>query len=1143
MTDDPNDSTDDGASTTIEPSRRRMLSTLLGASALAGVGLDAGTGRARGAPGDHSAALGLVPTDRVTHTATASGNWDGPGTWDAGVPGTDARVYIPAGTTVTLAGETARLHWLRVDGTYRVDPTTDSHLRVETVVTGESSRFEVGTETQPIQAGVTAGTTFLDRGPIDTDYDPGRRSRGLLTLGEVAIHGADKTEWNEVATFPKSGDNQLELMGAPEGWRADDRVVVAPVKEPDNAEVETVRGVDGPTVGLVGSLDHDHVPPADDLPVHVANLTRSVRFESENTDVPRRGHLMFMTEEGVVVENAGMYGLGRTDKSKPFTDPQGQTEPGTNPKARYALHFHKTGIDRSQTPHEVRGCAVDGSPGWGIVNHHSYAHVTDCVAHDVLGAAFVTEAGDEQGSFERNVAIKSEGSGEVFASRANEDSPDSPSQHHIDDFGHSGHGFWMHSPGVAVEDNVAAGQADYAFVYWGIPLDEEGIDRRTDNLIKNGVIVPANYPKEYGTFNRNGGANAPDAETETHIAQGYVTIRSFADNTAYASGSGLALRWMKPPHKSGQLRHTDYEDYNTIEGFTAYGIYRDGENPFRGGNGISLTWSSHCWVKDCRLVGTGTGRGINRSTDIYHIENVAVQDTTVEGFVVGIVASPGPYQIIAGCRLDNERTNVRSLAGDHHSSSTLWLHNNVFRGADHNLFRHYVSSRSSFMSFFDVEAVLVDNQRELYNLHEDGNNVRLDDRKLYFDYQLPDVDPFEKLNDNGRIPQQDSTRAAAAYVKHPRDRYTFSRVPNVPNRLNDLDELLGLTNRQLDRRYDLPASGTMVPDDAERTDFVRRAWETPAEGTDVDLDSDTMPPKLPGMALGEPPTATIDGPDTATAGETATFTGSASDPDGDAITDYEWSVNSSSGSGSEFSHTFDQPGTDTVSLTVTDETDRTGTTTHEIEIAEQSSDPATLQVSDATVATGDTTDVTVTADQIPDGLAAVSLTVSVDDTGVATIRNGTPAGEFSFSDVDVSDGRASVEILDNADIIQPDQPDATIATLEVAGSSQGTATLSLDVESMTDDTGESVRPSVEAGTVTVDPTIPPVEDGLAPPRDPDGDGDFEDVNGNRNVEYSDVVALSNNAGSDPIASHADAFDFAGGGNVDSADLMALLEEL
>jgi len=1141
MTDDPNDSIDDGASTTIEPSRRRMLSTLLGASALAGAGLDAGTGRARGAPGDHSAALGLVPTDRVTHTATASGNWDDPGTWDAGVPGTDARVHIPAGTTVTLAGETARLHWLRVDGTYRVDPTTDSHLRVETVVTGESSRFEVGTETQPIQAGVTAGTTFLDRGPIDTDYDPGRRGRGLLTLGEVDIHGTAKTEWNEVATFPKSGDNQLELMGAPEGWRAGDRVVVAPVEEPDNAEVETVRDVSGLTVGLVGSLNHDHVPPEDDLPVHVANLTRNVRFESENTDVPRRGHLMFMTEEGVVVESAGMYGLGRTDKSRPLTNPQGQSPPGSNPKARYALHFHKTGVDRSRTPHEVHGCAVDGSPGWGIVNHHSYVTVTDCVSYDVLGAGFVTEGGDEQGTFKRNIAIKSEGSGQNAAYRANEGGIISPAELSIDDFGHAGHGFWMHSPGTVVEDNVAAGHADFGFFYWGIPLDEAGgIDRGSEHYIRFGVMVPANYPKEYGTFNRNDANSSPGAETDTHIAQGYVTIRSFTDNTAYAVGSGVGLRWMKPQHHSGQKRHTNYEDYNKIERFTAYGIHREGESPFTGGNGIALTWSSHVWIDDCRLVGTGHGRGINRGIDLYAISNVMVQDSDVRGFQVGVCASPGPEGIIAGCTLDNERTNVRSLAGEMHKNSTLWLHNNTYRGADHNLFRHFIIARHSFVNFFGAR-LNPDSSIKFLRLRA-KNNVRLDDQKLYFDFQLPDVKPFQVVNEHGRVRSQESELAVARRIESD-FADEFDSNPRVPDEASRPENLVGLTNRQLDEKYGLKAAGSMVPEAAERTDFVRRAWVAPAEGTDVDVDSDTMPPELPGMALGDAPAVDIEGPTTAGPGSELTFRSSVSDPGGGTVEEYEWSVEDSTETGAELTHTFAEAGRYTVALSVTTGDGRTATATQDIDVATDGRDSVTLRVENGTVDPDGTTRVAVTADPIPDGLAAVSLTVSVDDTGVATIRNGTPAGEFSFSDVDVSDGRASVKILDDADVIQPDQPDATIATLEVAGSSQGTATLSLGVESMTDDTGESVRPSVEAGTVTVDPTIPPVEDGLAPPRDPDGDGDFEDVNGNGNVEYSDVVALSDNAGSDPIASHADAFDFAGGGNVDSADLMALLEEL
>src|SRR5207248_6298728 len=96
----------------------------------------------------------------------------------------------------------------------------------------------------------------------------------------------------------------------------------------------------------------------------------------------------------------------------------------------------------------VRGCVVVNSPGWGFVNHSSNIDMEDNVAFNVAGAAFVTEAGDEIGSFRRNLAVRSVGSGADTVARVK-----------LQDFGHEGDGFWLQGGGVAVEQNVAVGQA------------------------------------------------------------------------------------------------------------------------------------------------------------------------------------------------------------------------------------------------------------------------------------------------------------------------------------------------------------------------------------------------------------------------------------------------------------------------------------------------------------------------------------------------------------------------------------------------------------------------------------------------------------------------------------------------------------
>src|SRR5262249_55566825 len=128
----------------------------------------------------------------------------------------------------------------------------------------------------------------------------------------------------------------------------------------------------------IAPLDRDHPVPASDLAMYVANVTRNVRLESQNAqEIRRRGHAMFMHSDHVLLANAGFYDLGRTDKRNPVQDPRLDAQKqlvagtGTNPRGRYAVHFHRTGVHSRQTPIPVKGCAVVNSPGWGYVNHSS----------------------------------------------------------------------------------------------------------------------------------------------------------------------------------------------------------------------------------------------------------------------------------------------------------------------------------------------------------------------------------------------------------------------------------------------------------------------------------------------------------------------------------------------------------------------------------------------------------------------------------------------------------------------------------------------------------------------------------------------------------------------------------------------------
>ena len=228
-------------------------------------------------------------------------------------------------------------------------------------------------------------------------------------------------------------------------------------------EVRTIAAIIGNNVILNKPLTYNHLPAASDLEVHVANVTRNAVIESETTITSRRGHVMFMHNPDVNIGYAGFYKLGRTDKSQAINDPVVnadwtlQAGTGTNARARYSVHFHRTGTSDAQDAASVLGSAVVDSPGWGFVNHSGYVDFTSNVAFDVNGAAFSTEVGNEIGGFYGNIAIGTTGTGSAEEANAREK---------FNDFGFQGDGFWFQGGGVSVIGNISAGNQENGFFYY-----------------------------------------------------------------------------------------------------------------------------------------------------------------------------------------------------------------------------------------------------------------------------------------------------------------------------------------------------------------------------------------------------------------------------------------------------------------------------------------------------------------------------------------------------------------------------------------------------------------------------------------------------------------------------------------------------
>jgi len=767
-------------------SRRSMLASV--GAGVAGLALG-GVAEPAVASGESRPPAEYADASSPTTTATSDGSWSDGATWDNGVPAAGQAVRIDPGVTITVDGTTEDIKTLDVAGTLTFATDTDSDLRVETIVTRPDSTTHIGTESSPIQQGSEARITFVHHEDIsEKDNDPERVSKGLLTMGELEIHGAEKTSWDGLASAPTAGDTTIELSSAPTNWTEGDELVIPGLDPHTNEDEErTIASVSGSTVELDAALEHDHVPPENNLDVelraYALNLTRNVVLESEvqETDpdrekrINRQGHMMVM-QPAQSLHNFRTIHLGRTNKKFKIDNPRhgSETSDGDepNPQARYAVHTHMTGLDAE--PHDFSGVVAQNSPGWGIVNHHSHANVRDSITYQVYGAGFVGESGPERGTFERCFALRSRGSPNNRRLADRETHPE---------FGHEGNGFWFQGPGIAMEDCVAAGHDSYAYGIWGEPLyNHPKFDGEVSFSTDGGAATldneVGNYPDELAIED---GLLPSDADTGGATKSSYLTLKSFTNNTVFASGGGLDFADF-----NFRGRATDEE--SVVETFTVYNIRSFGGYGDFGGNrageggkcAVAQRYANHLFVKNPQFCnnGVGGGHGIRRN---FYPESGHEEGGVIEGFDVGIeTIDSGTEPIRDVTFVDN---NVDIDQKPLHDNGPLSIHlENIDFG----------DSGTGFDLSFSWGHTATS------KLFSDSTRFTLDGEPVYFEQQAPEYVPFEdgdigKLKFTGQLPG----------------------VLGVSSKEEAKAAVAGKTNEELQAEFGTSIYGELIPSEAE----------------------------------------------------------------------------------------------------------------------------------------------------------------------------------------------------------------------------------------------------------------------------------------------------------------------------------------
>lgn len=236
----------------------------------------------------------------------------------------------------------------------------------------------------------------------------------------------------------------------------------------------------------------------------------------------------------------------------------------------------------------------------------------------------------------------------------------------------------------------------------------------------------------------------------------------------------------------------------------------------------------------------------------------------------------------------------------------------------------------------------------------------------------------------------------------------------------------------------------------------------------------------------------------------------------------------------------DDPGTYEITVAVaSNESVITGTQS----ITVQSTGVAVTTTPDhVSVASNRTTTVDVTVTDVS-GVTAHSFDLTVAGSGVA-IQQVELTGQPGRETVTIGPNghRASVDVA-LADITGDP---ATLATVTLQGTTPNTTTLTATVDSLEGADGRtySVADAEATTEVTVVERSAPgdVTGNGHPATDPDGDGVYEDINGDGTVDIFDVQALFSNLDSTAVSGNA-AFDIDGDGRVSVFDVQLLFRQI
>mgnify|MGYP000922292211 CR=1 FL=1 len=192
-----------------------------------------------------------------------------------------------------------------------------------------------------------------------------------------------------------------------------------------------------------------------------------------------------------------------------------------------------------------------------------------------------------------------------------------------------------------------------------------------------------------------------------------------------------------------------------------------------------------------------------------------------------------------------------------------------------------------------------------------------------------------------------------------------------------------------------------------------------------------------------------------------------------------------------------------------------------------------------TVAAGTERNVAIVVDHFPDGLKNYTFTVSLDNDNarITDVCFATMGGAQSREGV-LPGTTVTISATDDGTTVEAGAENVVLATLKIRGLTDGMVGITASDPEVYADNGEETPVVCRPGTIDV-VGLSPLPGYVSIPGDGDGDGLFEDVNGDGTLDFGDISAYFEHFESITSQKNSRVFDYNGNGRIDFDDVVTV----